>query len=112
MEWAVAEGADVINVSTSEPADFIYPMAAAVAPDQRELWRSLRDCRRQPRQAAGDHHQSGCSDRGGDRFHRDDGGFSGREPVMTSHAVEPDIAAPGVDITAARAGGRSDAALP
>jgi subtilisin family serine protease len=30
MQWAVAEGADVISVSTSEPADFTYPMAAAV----------------------------------------------------------------------------------
>src|SRR3981189_3493501 len=36
--------------------------------------------------------------------------FSGRGPVMTSPAVKPDIAAPGVDITAARAGGRGDAA--
>jgi len=29
---------------------------------------------------------------------------------MKSHAVKPDIAAPGIDITAARAGGRGDAA--
>jgi subtilisin family serine protease len=115
MEWAVAEGADVISMSigTSEPVDCTDPMATAV--DRISASGVLFVV------AAGNLYgpaetisSPGCAASAltvaaTDLTHTT-ADFSSRGPVMGNHAVKPDIAAPGVDITAARAGGRGDSA--
>ncbi|MEV5967899.1 S8 family serine peptidase [Kribbella sp. NPDC051952] len=116
MEWAVAEGADVISMSigTSEPVDCTDPMAAAV--DQLSaasgvLFVVAAGNLGGPAEAIS---SPGCAASAmtvaATDLTQTTADFSSRGPVMTNHAVKPDIAGPGVDITAARAGGRGDSA--
>jgi len=116
MEWAVAEGADVVSMSigTSEPVDCTDPMAQAVdriSAASGVLFVVAAGNLGGPTETIT---SPGCAPSALTVAATDLTGatayFSGRGPVMTAHTVKPDIAAPGVDITAARAGGRGDSA--
>ncbi len=116
MEWAVAEGADVISMSigTSEPVDCTDPMAAAVdriSASSGVLFVVAAGNLYGPAETLS---SPGCAASALTVAATDLTGttadFSSRGPVMGNHAVKPDIAAPGVGITAAKAGGRGDSA--
>lgn len=116
MEWAVAQGADVVSMSigTSEPVDCTDPMAEALnrlSAESGTLFVVAAGNLGGPREMLS---SPGCAASAltvaATDLNAATADFSSRGPVMTAHTVKPDIAAPGVDITAARAGGRGDAA--
>ncbi|MFI7383851.1 S8 family serine peptidase [Streptomyces sp. NPDC049813] len=113
MQWAVAKGADVVSMSLGNPEelDCSDPMAQATQELARSAPHTLFVI------AAGNAGPSlnsvsspGCVPEvltvgavdGSDAT----ASFSSRSPVRRTHTLKPEIAAPGVDITAASAGGR------
>lgn len=116
MEWAAAEGADVVSMSigTSEPVDCTDPMAAAVDVISKESGVLFVIAAGNLGGPAETITSPGCAASAltvaATDLTQTTADFSGRGPVLANHAVKPDIAAPGVDITAARAGGRGDSA--
>lgn len=110
MEWAAAQGADVVNMSlgSNEPlVDCTDPMAAAVdrlSADGKTLFviAAGNDAFRERVSTPGCAPSAltvGAVDRDGDTAD-----FSSRGPVAGDHRLKPEISAPGVDITAARMG--------
>ncbi|MEV0526251.1 S8 family serine peptidase [Streptomyces sp. NPDC050439] len=113
MQWAVDEKADVVSMSLGNPArtDCTDPMSTAT----EELAQSSKDTLFVL--AAGNTGPSlnsvsspGCAPSvlTVGAVDRDDSTapFSSRGPAYGSHTLKPEIAAPGVDISAAAAGGR------
>ncbi|MFD6492735.1 S8 family serine peptidase [Streptomyces sp. NPDC060188] len=113
MQWAVDQGADVVSMSLGNPArtDCTDPMSAAA----EELARSSKNTLFVI--AAGNTGPSpnsvsspGCAPSvlTVGAVDRDDStaSFSSRGPAFGSHTLKPEITAPGVDISAANAGGR------
>ncbi|MFF2652945.1 S8 family serine peptidase [Streptomyces sp. NPDC058045] len=113
MQWAVDQKADVISMSLGNPSelDCSDPMSQATA----ELAKSAKDTLFVI--AAGNAGPSnntvsspGCVPEvlTVGAVDRDDStaGFSSRSPVQRTHTLKPEIAAPGVAISAAAAGGR------
>ncbi|SBT88894.1 Serine protease, subtilisin family [Streptomyces sp. DI166] len=113
MQWAVDEGADVVSMSLGNPArtDCSDPMAQAAEELARTSEHTLFVI------AAGNTgpgnntvSSPGCAP--GvltvGAVDRDDStaAFSSRGPVYGAHTLKPEITAPGVGISAARAGGR------
>ncbi|MGY0232846.1 S8 family serine peptidase [Longispora urticae] len=109
MEWAVDQGADVVSMSlgSAESTDCTDPMSMAaerLSAQSKSLFviaagnAGHRETVNSPGCAAGVL-TVGAVD-------RDDttANFSSRGPVLGSHRVKPDIAAPGVNIMAAAAG--------
>ncbi|MET8033399.1 S8 family serine peptidase [Streptomyces sp. NPDC005345] len=113
MQWAVDQGADVVSMSLGNPAptDCTDPMSAAT----EELARSSKNTLFVI--AAGNTGPTlnsvsspGCAPSvlTVGAVDRDDAtaSFSSRGPAYGSHTLKPEITAPGVDISAANAGGR------
>ncbi|MZD10053.1 S8 family serine peptidase [Streptomyces sp. SID5785] len=113
MQWAVDQKADVVSMSLGNPSelDCSDPMSQAT----QELARSAKDtlfviAAGNSGPAANTVSSPGCVP---DvltvgAVDRDDStaSFSSRSPVQRTHTLKPEIAAPGVDISAAAAGGR------
>ncbi|MFF9571092.1 S8 family serine peptidase [Streptomyces sp. NPDC014685] len=112
MQWAVDQKADVVSMSLGSPAagDCTDPVAQAT----KQLAKSTRTlfvvAAGNAGSATGTVSSPGCVP---DvltvgAVDRDDttAWFSSRGPVAVTHTLKPEIAAPGVDISAASAGGR------
>ncbi|MFF5285889.1 S8 family serine peptidase [Streptomyces sp. NPDC013171] len=112
MEWAVAQGADVVSMSlgSSVPTDCTDPMSAAA----EELARNKGTLFVIAAGNSGPSHNTvsspGCAPSvlTVGATDRDDSTawFSSRGPTIVNHTLKPEIAAPGVGISAAAAGGR------
>ncbi|MYW64243.1 S8 family serine peptidase [Streptomyces sp. SID8379] len=113
MQWAVDEGADVVSMSLGNPSelDCSDPMAEAT----QELARSAKDTLFVIAAGNAGPTLNSVSSPGCvpevltvGAVDRDDStaSFSSRSPVQRTHTLKPEIAAPGVAISAAAAGGR------
>jgi subtilisin family serine protease len=109
MEWAVAQGADVVNMSlgSDQPTDCTDPMsqaAAALTEQTKTLFvvaagnSAAHETVSSPGCVEGVLTVGAVDDRGETAW------FSSRGAVLGSHDLKPDIAAPGVDIVGAQAG--------
>ncbi|MBC9719602.1 S8 family serine peptidase [Streptomyces sp. TRM66268-LWL] len=116
MEWAVGQGADVVSMSLSIgiPSSCKDPLGQAadtLAAESKSLFVVAAG-----NLGAADNTISspGCAPNvltvGAVDVSDATAGFSSRGPVTGSHTLKPEIAAPGVDILAAQAGGRGDEA--
>ncbi|MEU1281306.1 S8 family peptidase [Streptomyces sp. NPDC005805] len=113
MEWAVGQKADVVSMSLGSPVptDCADPMSAAAETLAREHTGTLFVVAAgNTGPAAGTVSSPGCAP--GvltvGAVDRDDSTarFSSRGPTIVNHTLKPEIAAPGVAISAASAGGR------
>ncbi|MYT73883.1 MULTISPECIES: S8 family serine peptidase [unclassified Streptomyces] len=113
MQWAVDEGADVVSMSLGNPSelDCSDPMAQAT----QELARSAKNTIFVIAAGNAGPHNNTVSSPGCvpevltvGAVDSDDAtaSFSSRSPVQRTHTLKPEIAAPGVAIEAAAAGGR------
>lgn len=113
MQWAVDEGADVVSMSLGNPSelDCSDPMAQAT----QELARSAKNTLFVIAAGNAGPSLNSVSSPGcvpdvltvGAVDHDDaTASFSSRSPVQRTHTLKPEIAAPGVAISAAAAGGR------
>ncbi|MFI6876426.1 S8 family peptidase [Streptomyces sp. NPDC050400] len=113
MQWAVDEGADVVSMSLGNPSelDCSDPMSQAT----QELARSAKNTLFVIAAGnSGPHNNTvsapGCVPEvltvGAVDSDDETASFSSRSPVQRTHTLKPEIAAPGVAIKAAAAGGR------
>ncbi|SBT40167.1 S8 family peptidase [Micromonospora auratinigra] len=113
MEWAVAQGADVVNMSlggaTTDCTDPLAQATERLASTTGALFVVAAGNDGPRRATVG---SPGCAPSVLTVGAVDDAGatagFSSRGPVAGGPRAKPDLAAPGVDILAARAGGRGD----
>ncbi|MFI6482194.1 S8 family peptidase [Nonomuraea sp. NPDC050663] len=109
MEWAVAQGADVINMSlgSQEPTDCTDPMSAAaqrLSEQSKSLFviaagnSAARETVSSPGCAAGVLTVGAVDVKG------ETAAFSSRGPVLGDHRLKPEIAAPGVETVGAANG--------
>lgn len=109
MEWAVEEGADVVNMSlgSSEPTDCTDPMAQAAArlSEQSTTLFVIAAGNAGIRETVS---SPGCADGvltvGAVDAEGEVANFSSRGATLGDHRIKPDIAAPGVGIVGAQAG--------
>lgn len=112
MEWAVAQGADVVSMSlgSSVPTDCTDPMSVAAEELARNEGTLFVVAAGNSGPALNTVSSPGCApgvltvgatDRDDSTAY-----FSSRGPTIVHHTLKPELAAPGVDISAAAAGGR------
>ncbi|MEW1699579.1 S8 family peptidase [Streptomyces sp. NPDC091278] len=112
MEWAVAQGADVVSMSlgSPEPTDCTDPMSLAAEELARSGGTLFVVAAGNSGPALNTVSSPGCApgvltvgatDRDDSTAY-----FSSRGPTIGNHTLKPEIAAPGVGISAAAAGGR------
>ncbi|MFF0446718.1 S8 family serine peptidase [Streptomyces sp. NPDC004609] len=112
MQWAVDNEADVVSMSlgSSEPTDCTDPMSTATAELARTQGTLFVVAAGNSGPALNTVSSPGCVPAvlTVGAVGRDDStaGFSSRGPARVTHTLKPEIAAPGVDISAAAAGGR------
>ncbi|MFD3660970.1 S8 family serine peptidase [Streptomyces sp. NPDC058659] len=112
MEWAVAQGADVVSMSlgSSVPTDCTDPMSVAAEELSQNKGALFVIAAGNAGPTLNTVSSPGCAPSvlTVGATDRDDSTayFSSRGPTLVNHTLKPEIAAPGVEISAAAAGGR------